>query len=276
VGGEVGGSEKETAEVEFKGLFRVRLLLGEDGRRRVIVAELAEVLGLQSRGLKQRVQRSVPKGWCMMHPPSAGGAQEVLALDLKYLPALLAGIEVGRVRPEVRPRLEEIQEELYEALAAYVFEGGAVNRAFPGALPPPAAVPPDPVAVVTAALASAVTAQDLDGARRYHAALAPLLRAPRPGPPAPRVRLAPQPPPPPDPDQVPRELVDRAREVLRARGAKGIAGGIDGWAKLVGGKSTRARAACHVVEELGEVESRWEDGRLVRRWRPAPTTGAAT
>jgi hypothetical protein len=34
------------AAVEFRGLFKVRLLLGEDGRKHVIVAELADALGV--------------------------------------------------------------------------------------------------------------------------------------------------------------------------------------------------------------------------------------
>jgi hypothetical protein len=65
-----------------------------------------------------------------MHLPSTGGPQENYALDLKYLPAFLLGFDRARCRPEVGARLEEIQEEMYEALAAYTFEGAAVNARF--------------------------------------------------------------------------------------------------------------------------------------------------
>lgn len=62
--------------------------------------------------------------------PSDGGEQDTLALDIHYLPALLMGIDVGRCRESIRPRLTEIQEEFYDVLARYVFEGVAVNPEF--------------------------------------------------------------------------------------------------------------------------------------------------
>lgn len=132
---------KAPAEVEFKELFKVRLLLGVDDKKRIVPSELAEVMGLASASFRSRVHRQFQQGCFMMklpyegslitkHPSPGGGEQLTLTLELKYLPALLLGIDVSRVRAEIRPRLKEIQDELYEALAAYTFEGVAVNPAF--------------------------------------------------------------------------------------------------------------------------------------------------
>lgn len=152
----------QVATVAFKGLFTVSLLLGENGRRYVVLVEVAEALGVQPRGFQQRAQRAFPKGACIMHAPSAGGAQRALSLDLKYLPAILAGIDVSRCREEIRPRLAEIQDELYEALAAYTFEGQAVNPAFTSSVAPPALPPtlPAPGLLGLAEQLLAVLAED--------------------------------------------------------------------------------------------------------------------
>jgi len=121
---------KASAEVEFRGLFKVRLLLGEDGKRRVVVNDIADAMGLTRQGLHDRARRRFAKGISMTLAPSDGGEQDTLALDIHYLPALLMGIDVGRCRESIQPRLTEIQEEFYDVLARYVFEGVAVNPEF--------------------------------------------------------------------------------------------------------------------------------------------------
>jgi P22_AR N-terminal domain len=127
---------KVEVHVEFKDLFKVRLLLGDDGRRRVVPSELADELGLDRQAMHRRMERTrIAKGLAIMPIPSLGGPQDTITLDVKRLPALLLGIEVGRVKPAIRPRLGEIQDELTDALAAYVFQGIAVNPAFAAARP---------------------------------------------------------------------------------------------------------------------------------------------
>jgi hypothetical protein len=45
-----------------------------------------------------------------------------------------------------------------------------------------------------------------------------------------------------------------------------------GWATLLGAKLIRARAACRLLEELGEVEIVVDAaGRQVRRWKAPPS-----
>ncbi len=126
---------KALGEVTFKGLFAVRVLLGADGKRRVVVNEIAATMGLDAKGLRDRVHRSFVKGRCVMPLPSAGGEPDVLTLDIHYLPALLVTIEADRCREAIRERLTEIQEELYDALAAYTFEGQATQRGFTVTMP---------------------------------------------------------------------------------------------------------------------------------------------
>jgi hypothetical protein len=47
---------KSHAEVGIAGLFTVRLLLGDDGKKRVLPAEIAERLGVDARAAKQRAR----------------------------------------------------------------------------------------------------------------------------------------------------------------------------------------------------------------------------
>ncbi len=119
--------------VAFKGLFEVRLLVGEDGRRRVVPKDIATFLGLDWLAMYRRIERNFSAGIAIARAPSRGGAQDTLTLDLDSLPGLLYGIEVTGVKPELRPRLGEIQRELTAALASYTFLGAAVNPAFEGA-----------------------------------------------------------------------------------------------------------------------------------------------
>jgi transcriptional regulator with XRE-family HTH domain len=118
--------------------------------------------------------------------PSDGGAQDMITLDLRYLPGLLLGVEVSLVRAELGPRLKEIKDELYDALAAYTFEGVAVNPAF-GVLQQNAGAPalsPSPPSLpqiradLHKFIGSAVEAENADEARRAWAALDALLPAP--------------------------------------------------------------------------------------------------
>lgn len=152
------------ASVAFRGLFEVRLLLCEGGQRSVIPKEIGAALGLDADALVRRVRRQFPKGTAIMAVPSIGGEQETVTVDLRLLPAVLLGIDASRVRAELRPRIAEIQDELTNALAAYVFDGQAVNPAFasavkaqaPRTLPAPAALLP------LAELALEQLARDID------------------------------------------------------------------------------------------------------------------
>lgn len=167
---------KACVEVGVAGLFNVRLLLGEDGHKRFLPGEVAERLGADRNAANQRAKRAFSRGVCMMHAPSAKGPQETVACDLKYLPAFLLGFDANRVRPEVRDRLEEIQEEMYDALAAYTFEGVAVAPSASTAMVVAQPAPVVPATLDAAALASALAgilptilrpfAEQLEGVQR--------------------------------------------------------------------------------------------------------------
>lgn len=134
-GGEALIKLKAEATVEFRGLFKVQLLLGEDDVRRVALGQLAEALGLTSRGLRDRVEKTpmLAQGRKLIFLPSR---QKVTAIDLRRLPALLLTVTPGHVKESLRDRLLDVQEELALALAAYTFEGVAVSPEFKASAPP--------------------------------------------------------------------------------------------------------------------------------------------
>src|SRR5215510_1469582 len=57
-----------------------------------------------------------------------GRPYETLCLPLKYLPIWLAGIQIRRVRPDIRAKLLLYQEECAEVLAEYFLGGGVVIK----------------------------------------------------------------------------------------------------------------------------------------------------
>jgi len=64
---------KTVPTVAFKGLFTVRLVLGDDDKRRVVVCDVADGLGVARSKLKARAKRQSSKGGTMMVLPSEGG-----------------------------------------------------------------------------------------------------------------------------------------------------------------------------------------------------------
>ncbi len=69
-----------------------------------------------------------------MQAPSAGGVQDTLALPLSMLNGWLFGVDVNRVREEVRPRLIQYQRECFDVLARHFLPFAALQ---PAALPAP-------------------------------------------------------------------------------------------------------------------------------------------
>lgn len=106
-----------------------------DGDVLVAVKPIAEKLGLQWEAQYKRLRRTatLAKGMSIMDIPSPGGPQQMVCLRLKLIPGWLFGVDVKRVRPEVRPMLERYQEEAYEVLWNY-FRGSA-DSPVPGGRP---------------------------------------------------------------------------------------------------------------------------------------------
>ena len=90
----------------------------QDGSVLVAVKPICENLGLDWKSQHRRLNKTsvLAKGVVMMTIPSPGGAQETLCLPLKLIPGWLLGVETKRVKPQIRAKIEQYQEECYEVL----------------------------------------------------------------------------------------------------------------------------------------------------------------
>lgn len=109
------------------------ILCIQDGAgEHVVLKPLCDRLGVDSNGQGQRLKRAAwAKGWtCMMHVqlPGDGQRREVFCLARKRLAMWLATIDTDRVKEEVRPYLEALQERAADVLDAY-FMGARVASA---------------------------------------------------------------------------------------------------------------------------------------------------
>lgn len=101
-----------------------------EGVIRVAMKTICHSIGLDWRSQRQRILRHsvLSKGVVMITTPSRGGLQKSLTLPLTKLNGWLFGVDASRVKPEVREKLVEYQEECFEALNDYWQKGQAVNR----------------------------------------------------------------------------------------------------------------------------------------------------
>ncbi|ELW81959.1 antirepressor N-terminal domain protein [Acinetobacter sp. WC-743] len=84
----------------------------------VAMKPICENIGLQWEAQRQRIKRNhaLSQGACMIKAPSKGGEQEVLTLPIGYLNGWLFGIDVNRVKPEIKDTLVKYQLECYDVL----------------------------------------------------------------------------------------------------------------------------------------------------------------
>jgi hypothetical protein len=84
-----------------------------DGTIYVLFARLCENLGLARRSQVLRVQRHavLAKGLVTLTVHTDGGPQEAQCLRLDLLPLWLSGLQAGRVKPEIQPKLVRYQED---------------------------------------------------------------------------------------------------------------------------------------------------------------------
>lgn len=85
----------------------------------VAMKPICENIGLDWSSQFQKIKRNhvLNKGMVMMTIPSNGGLQEMVMLPVKYLNGWLFGVDVNRVKPEIRDRLIAYQTECFEVLA---------------------------------------------------------------------------------------------------------------------------------------------------------------
>lgn len=92
-----------------------------DGKPYVAMKPIVENIGLQWEAQQKRIQRNpvLKEAMSMMDIPSAGGVQQTTCLPLSMLNGWLFGVDVNRVREEIRPKLIRYQTECFEVLAQH-------------------------------------------------------------------------------------------------------------------------------------------------------------
>lgn len=93
-------------------------VLNYEGKPYVAMKPICENIGLAWSGQKDRIRRNevLAQARRMIRLPSKGGEQEVLCLPLGMLNGWLFGIEVKRVKPEIRETLKLYQMECFDVL----------------------------------------------------------------------------------------------------------------------------------------------------------------
>lgn len=92
-----------------------------EGKPYVAMKPIVENIGLQWEAQQKRIQRNpvLKAAMSMMDIPSAGGVQQTTCLPLSMLNGWLFGVDVNRVREEIRPKLIRYQTECFEVLAQH-------------------------------------------------------------------------------------------------------------------------------------------------------------
>ena len=84
----------------------------------VAMKPICENIGLNWDGQRQRIQRNhvLSQGTVMITAPSKSGEQEYSCLPIGYLNGWLFGIDVNRVKPEIKQTLIKYQLECFDVL----------------------------------------------------------------------------------------------------------------------------------------------------------------
>ncbi|QIR10919.1 phage antirepressor N-terminal domain-containing protein [Avibacterium paragallinarum] len=93
----------------------------------VAMKPICENIGLDWHAQRQRIHRDevLSQGAVMITLPSVSGEQQTLCLPIQYLNGWLFGIDVKRVKPEIRETLITYKRECYQALFDYWNKGKA-------------------------------------------------------------------------------------------------------------------------------------------------------
>ena len=102
--------------VDFHGQSIVAVLI--DGKPYVAMRPIVENIGLTWHGQFERMKRNpvMSEGIRVIRTPSSGGDQDTICLPLDMLNGWLFGVDVNRVREEIRPRLMHYQKECFGVL----------------------------------------------------------------------------------------------------------------------------------------------------------------
>ncbi|MDD2728501.1 phage antirepressor N-terminal domain-containing protein [Malikia sp.] len=123
--------------VEFHGQSLVAVLI--DGQPYVAMKPICENIGLQWNGQFERINRNpvMKEGIRVTRTPSKGGDQETVCLPLDMLNGWLFGVDVNRVREEIKPRLIQYQKECFGVLFRHFMPQPAASAPAPALARPP-------------------------------------------------------------------------------------------------------------------------------------------
>lgn len=93
----------------------------QNGIYYVAMKPICENIGLAWNAQYERIKRDevLSQGMVIITTPSNGGEQQTLCLPIQYLNGWLFGIDVKRVKPEIRETLITYKRECYQALFDY-------------------------------------------------------------------------------------------------------------------------------------------------------------
>lgn len=116
--------------VEFHGQPLVAVLI--DGHPHVAMKPICENIGLQWEAQLKRIKRTPVLASCMsimdIQMPSDDQRRELAFLPLSKLNGWLFGVDVNRVREDIRPRLMQYQEECFDVLFKHFMPAPAEQR----------------------------------------------------------------------------------------------------------------------------------------------------
>ena len=127
----------QTGIVEFNGRNIITAKDEISGDVYVAMKPFVEDLGLEWKRQYRKLQSNERYGLMYTTFETPGGKQEMLALNIKHLPAYLHSINPNKVRPDIRDVIIAYQDECFLAINNYWNEGIAVN--------PRMKIPDDPI-----------------------------------------------------------------------------------------------------------------------------------
>ncbi|HAK6118008.1 TPA: hypothetical protein H2R31_003059 [Salmonella enterica] len=102
-------------------------VVNHNGEPYVPMKPIVEGMGLTWEPQLRKLNQRFSKGMIKMVIPSAGGAQEMVCLALRKLAGWLQTISPNKVKPEIRDRVIQYQNECDDVLYDYWTKGVAVN-----------------------------------------------------------------------------------------------------------------------------------------------------
>ncbi|HFS4465041.1 TPA: phage antirepressor N-terminal domain-containing protein [Escherichia coli] len=102
-------------------------VVNHNGEPYVPMKPIVEGMGLDWKSQFRRMNQRFTKGMVIMTIPSVGGQQKTVCLALRKLAAWLQTINPNKVKPEIRDKVIQYQEECDDVLYEYWTKGFVVN-----------------------------------------------------------------------------------------------------------------------------------------------------